>query len=204
MPITLRSVKGSALTHTELDANFTDLVSNTYSSYSTLTANTYDTYDTLTANDYNTHGSLTANDYNTYNTLTANDYNTYNTLTANDYNTYNTLTANDYNTYNTLTANTFDTFDTLTANTYDTYNTLKNSLSINRFDYVATANQTVFVGADRDGQVMYFHEPTTQIYMNGFLLRKGNDYVLTASSNTVTLQLGAIVDTEVTVTSLSL
>ena len=182
MPITLRSVKGSALTHTELDANFTDLVSNTYSSYSTLTANTYDTYDTLTANDYNTHGSLTANTYDTY----------------------DTLTANDYNTYNTLTANTFDTFDTLTANTYDTYNTLKNALSINRFDYVATANQTVFVGADRDGQVMYFHEPTAQIYMNGLLLRKGNDYVLTASSNTVTLQLGAIVDTEVTVTSLSL
>ena len=62
MAITLRGVKGSSLTHPELDTNFTDLVSNDYNTYNTLKltqdANDYSTYTTLTANIYNTFAYL--------------------------------------------------------------------------------------------------------------------------------------------------
>ena len=138
MAITLRTVKGSALTHLELDTNFTDIDANVGITYNTLRiytdSNTYDTYDTLTANLYNTFAYLNANSSQAGAGTLANDYNTYLFATSNDYNTYNILTANTYNTWiaidtvssnvNNLpdsAANDFTTYDTLTANTYDTY-----------------------------------------------------------------------------------
>lgn len=168
MAITLRGTKGSALTHPELDENFTTLISNDYSTYTTLSG----WIDTVQSN-------LTSN--NT--TTVANTFNTYSTVTGNIYNTYNTLSG----LINLVQSN----LSTMT-------------LTINRFDYVANANQTVFNGPDVDSQTMVFDINTAQVYMNGFLLKNSNDYVLTASSNTVTLQLGAIANSELTITSLSI
>lgn len=153
MALTLRGTKGSALTHPELDANFTTLVSNDYSTYSTL------------------NGLV-------------------NTVQSN-------LTANIYNTYVTISGLVDTVQDNVTA-------ALSPTLALNRFDYIANANQTVFNGPDINSQTMFFDIATTQVYMNGLLLRNSNDYILTANSNTVTLSLGVAVDTEITVTSLSI
>jgi len=182
MAITLRGTKGSALTHPELDTNFTTLVSNDYSTYTTLTSliNTV-------------QGNLIANTAS----INANTYNTYITVEANTYNTYVTVEANTYNTYTVLTGLIDTVQDNVTAS-------LSPVLSLNRFNYIANANQTVFNGPDIDNQTMFFNANTTQVYMNGFLLRSSNDYVLTANSNTVTLQLGAIANSELTITSLSI
>lgn len=171
MAITLRGTKGSALTHPELDANFTTLVSNDYGTYTTLSG----FIDTVQSN-------LTANTIS---------------IDTNVYNTYMTVEANIYTTYTVLTG----LIDTVQANLTAA---LPPVAVINRFDYIANANQTVFNGPDINSQDMYFDSNTAQVYMNGFLLRASNDYVLTASSNTVTLQLGAALDAEITVTSLSI
>lgn len=145
MAITLRTVKGSALTHLELDTNFTDIDANTGTTYNTLRiyadSNAYNTYNTLTANLYNTFAYLNANSSQGGAGTLANDYNTYLFASSNDYNTYTSLTANTYNTWvglnsniqtvssnlNSLpdsAANDFTTYDVLTANTYDTYSNL--------------------------------------------------------------------------------
>ena len=131
MAITLRGVKGSSLTHPELDTNFTDLVSNDYNTYNTLKvtqdANDYSTYTTLTANIYNTFAYLNANSSGVGGGTLANDYNTYISAMSNDYSTYvalsgfiNTVSgnvtaayANDYNTYTTIDANVYDTYNNL-------------------------------------------------------------------------------------------
>ena len=171
MALTLRGTKGSALTHPELDANFTTLVSNDYSTYSTLNGLINTVQSNLIAN--------TAS------------------IDANVYDTYISVEANTYNTYTVLSSFIDIVQDNVTA-------ALSPTLSINRFDYIANANQAVFNGPDINSQTMYFDIATTQVYMNGFLLRSSNDYVLTANSNTVTLQLSVAVDTEITVTSLSI
>lgn len=182
MALTLRGTKGSALTHPELDANFTTLVSNDYSTYSTLNGLVNTVQSNLTAN----IASIDANVYNTYISVEANTYNTYISVEANIYNTYVTVSG------------LVDTVqDNVTA-------ALSPTLALNRFDYIANANQTVFNGPDINSQTMFFDIATTQVYMNGLLLRNSNDYILTANSNTVTLSLGVAVDTEITVTSLSI
>jgi hypothetical protein len=168
MAITLRGTKGSALTHPELDTNFTTLVSNDYSTYTTLSGSLNTIQSNLTSNNI----ASVSNTFNTYSTVTGNIYTTYNTLSGQ---------------INLVQAN-------LSALT----------LTMSRFDYIANANQTVFNGPDINSQSMVFKVNTTQVYMNGLLLRNSNDYVLTASSNTVTLALAIAADTEVTVTSLSL
>ena len=182
MALTLRGTKGSALTHPELDANFTTLVSNDYSTYYTLNGLINTVQSNLAAN--------TAS-------IDANVYDTYISVEANTYNTYIAVEANTYNTYTVLSSFIDIVQDNVTA-------PLSPTLSINRFDYIANANQAVFNGPDINSQTMYFDIATTQVYMNGFLLRSSNDYVLTANSNTVTLQLSVAVDTEITVTSLSI
>jgi hypothetical protein len=168
MAITLRGTKGSALTHPELDENFTTLVSNDYSTYTTLSGWINTVQSNLTSNNI--------------------------TAVANTFNTYSTVTGNLYTTYNTLSG----LIDLVQSNLSSL------AITMNRFDYVANANQTVFNGPDINSQSMVFNVNTTQVYMNGLLLRNSNDYVLTASSNTVTLSLGVSADTEITVTSLSL
>lgn len=95
----------------------------------------------------------------------------------------------------------FNTLDTAVDLVQSNLTTI--AITLNRFDYIANANQSVFNGPDINSQTMYFDINTTQVYMNGLLLRNSNDYVLTASSNTVTLQLSVAVDTEISITSLS-
>lgn len=178
MALTLRGTKGSALTHPELDANFTTLDSNDYSTYSTLSGLVNTVQSNLT-------------------TVAANVYNTYTVLTENTYSTYLTVESNIYDTYVTVSGLIDTVQDNVTA-------ALSPTITLNRFDYIANANQTVFNGPDINSQTMFFDIATTQVYMNGLLLRNSNDYILTANSNTVTLSLGVAVDTEVTVTSLSI
>jgi len=56
---------------------------------------------------------------------------------------------------------------------------------INHFDYQAGANQTIFTGADIDGNSLSYTPGSIQVFLNGILLTDSNDYVATTGSNII-------------------
>ena len=56
---------------------------------------------------------------------------------------------------------------------------------INHFDYQAGPNQTIFTGADIDGNSLSYTPGSIQVFLNGILLTDSNDYVATTGSNIV-------------------
>ena len=76
------------------------------------------------------------------------------------------------------------------------------TITISRFDYTADSGDTVFTGADDNGNTLSFDSGTTQVYLNGILLNPAIDYTLTLG-NTVTTTAGIDSDHLVTITSLS-
>ena len=56
---------------------------------------------------------------------------------------------------------------------------------INHFDYQAVANQTIFTGADIDGNTLSYTAGAIQVFLNGILLTDSNDYVATTGSNII-------------------
>ena len=76
------------------------------------------------------------------------------------------------------------------------------TITINRFDYTADSGDTVFTGADDNGNTLSFDSATTQVYLNGLLLNPALDYTLTLG-NTVTTAVGIDSSHLVTITSLS-
>ena len=57
--------------------------------------------------------------------------------------------------------------------------------SFTAFEFVATASQTVFSGADANGLTLAIAPGNQQVYLNGVLLRSGDDYTVTATSLTL-------------------
>ena len=57
------------------------------------------------------------------------------------------------------------------------------------YHYTASANQTVFSGADDDGETLTITDSDANVYLNGILLKRTTDY--TVGSNSITLQSGA-------------
>ena len=76
------------------------------------------------------------------------------------------------------------------------------TISISRFDYTADSGDTVFTGADGNGNTLSFDSGTTQVYLNGLLLNPAIDYTL-SGKNTVTTVTGIDSDHLITITSLS-
>jgi len=69
---------------------------------------------------------------------------------------------------------------------------------ISSFPFDATAGQTVFSGNDKTGTLMAFQfEPN--VYLNGSILRKTEDYTVNTSTDTVTLNVAASLGDEVTI-----
>lgn len=69
---------------------------------------------------------------------------------------------------------------------------------INSFDFDATQGQTVFSGNDKHGNALVFaYEPN--VYLNGAILRKTEDYTSNLSSNTITLVFAAAAGDEITI-----
>ena len=64
------------------------------------------------------------------------------------------------------------------------------------YDFVATDGQTVFNGADRYGENLYYKEDGLIVYLNGIALVKTQDYVAT-NSHTITFNEGVSVNDEV-------
>ena len=60
--------------------------------------------------------------------------------------------------------------------------------------YVATAGQTVFSGADSNGQTPSITDNDSQVHLNGVLLVPGQDYVIDAATSKLTLGVPATVD----------
>jgi len=68
---------------------------------------------------------------------------------------------------------------------------------VNRFQFTATAAQTVFSGADNNGDVLfYISSNTTLVFLNGVQLVVNTDYTQT-DNNTITLSSGATLNDEV-------
>ena len=70
------------------------------------------------------------------------------------------------------------------------------SLDRSVFTYTTTSNQTVFTGADSDGNTLAFNNEV-DVYLNGILLKQ-SDYVL-SGGNTVTLDLATSADNILTI-----
>ena len=64
------------------------------------------------------------------------------------------------------------------------------------FDFVADSGQTVFNGADRYGENLYYKEDGLIVYLNGIALVKTQDYVAT-NSHTITFNEGVSASDEV-------
>ncbi len=68
---------------------------------------------------------------------------------------------------------------------------------VNRFQFTATANQTVFTGADANGVTLfYISSNPTLVFLNGVQLVVNTDYTQT-DNDTITLASGATVNDEV-------
>jgi hypothetical protein len=68
---------------------------------------------------------------------------------------------------------------------------------VNRFQFTATASQTVFSGADNNGDTLfYISENPTLVFLNGVQLVVNTDYTQT-DNNTITLSSGAALNDEV-------
>ncbi len=70
------------------------------------------------------------------------------------------------------------------------------------FQYIPTANQTAFDGADNSGDTMIINDAElVNVYMNGVRLVQGSDYTVSSSNNRITLSTGAttadVIDIEV-------
>lgn len=63
------------------------------------------------------------------------------------------------------------------------------------FQFVATASQTVFSGSDANGVTLALNPGLEQVFLNGVLLRQGDDYTSTVSS--ITLAAAAAENDEV-------
>ena len=74
-------------------------------------------------------------------------------------------------------------------------------LSQTRYEFTATASQTIFTGVDSNGATMSFDSDLVSVYMNGLLLRS-EDFTATGG-NTITLGLGADAGDNVTVEKLT-
>ena len=74
-------------------------------------------------------------------------------------------------------------------------------LSQTRYEFTATASQTIFTGLDSNGATMSFDSDLVSVYMNGLLLRS-EDFTATGG-NTITLALGADAGDNVTVEKLT-
>ena len=60
------------------------------------------------------------------------------------------------------------------------------------FQYIPTANQTAFDGADNSGDTMIINDAElVNVYMNGVRLVQGSDYTVSSSNNRITLSTGA-------------
>lgn len=69
---------------------------------------------------------------------------------------------------------------------------------INSFDFDATQGQTVFSGNDKNGNTMVFaFEPN--VYLNGAILRKTEDYTSNITANSITLVFAASAGDEITI-----
>ena len=73
-------------------------------------------------------------------------------------------------------------------NTWDAANISYNVL--NRYRYLATAGQTSISGSDADGKTLAYTPGVEQVYLNGVLLVRGQDY--TATNGTSITGLAAL------------
>ena len=70
--------------------------------------------------------------------------------------------------------------------------------NIRRYTYNSTEGQTIFSGADRDGQTLFLGVPNTSyVYLNGILLTSNNDY--NAYTTNVTFTTGVSANSTITV-----
>jgi hypothetical protein len=69
--------------------------------------------------------------------------------------------------------------------------------TLDKYEYTATAGQTVFTGSDDNSNVMSLNVGVEMVFLNGVLLEPTTDY--TATSSTVTLTAGASLDDELNV-----
>ena len=74
-------------------------------------------------------------------------------------------------------------------------------LEFSQFEYTATNGQTIFSGADDNGNSLSYDSDAVSVYVNGLLLRK-EDYTST-SGTSVTLALAANLDDNITITKLT-
>tara|TARA_B100000927_G_scaffold79210_1_gene63293 strand:- start:3392 stop:5089 length:1698 start_codon:yes stop_codon:yes gene_type:complete len=74
-------------------------------------------------------------------------------------------------------------------------------LEFSQFEYTATANQTVFSGADDNFNTLSYDSDAVSVYVNGLLLRK-EDYT-SNNGTSITLALGTNVSDNVTITKLT-
>ena len=73
-------------------------------------------------------------------------------------------------------------------------------LEFTQYEYTATANQTVFTGADSNGNVLSYDSDAVSVYVNGLLIRS-DDYV-SSDGTSITLNLATNDDDNVTITKL--
>jgi hypothetical protein len=59
------------------------------------------------------------------------------------------------------------------------------------FVYIATANQTVFTGADKDGKIPLVTDNDSDVHLNGVRLVIGMDYTIDKATSSLTLNVGA-------------
>jgi hypothetical protein len=60
---------------------------------------------------------------------------------------------------------------------------------VNQFEFLGDSGQTVFTGADRDGNSLTYNSTDVLVFLNGTLMVPGNDF-LTTNSSTITFTQG--------------
>ena len=70
------------------------------------------------------------------------------------------------------------------------WNNNQSNLTISRYDYIATQSQTVFSGADNNGNSLSYIKDKIQVFLNGILLINTNDYTAT-NGTSLTLTVAA-------------
>ena len=65
-----------------------------------------------------------------------------------------------------------------------------NKTTFQNYQYTADSGQTVFTGADNNGKTLTVEDSNFQVFNNGIRLLSGNDYIMNAATNTLTLAAG--------------
>jgi len=65
-----------------------------------------------------------------------------------------------------------------------------NKTIFQNYQYTADSGQTVFTGADNNGETLAVEDSNFQVFNNGIRLLSGNDYTMNSTTNTLTLSAG--------------